>query len=291
MNPKSTRTRPAGSPRGHCNKKPNPTNFSNLRSQQYLNQADSENVSPNLSPAVGLHRTQQIPEQIFELSPDCCPRIAPAERISPHIILGADRPQPLKDAVSSALTPHGRAPDPHVFALSRPATGKALWSGETKCTPRSESPCQGTRRFHKLSQKVLPFGGQDVELECSIVTNSSVGEEDAPAKEKAMQAAATVRPRAKCEEGEITARGEERSQAGLMNALEGKSAVPSPTGAATTKTEFKVDLETMVNIEAAMWKMLEGLKMGTEVATHCREWWKLTAGDSFADTDVTLLVS
>ena len=56
--------------------------------------------------------------------------------------------------------------------------GKMLWeAGLTqKVTPKSESPHQESRKFHKLSQKVLPFAAVDTEIDCSITTNSTIGD-------------------------------------------------------------------------------------------------------------------
>ena len=66
MDFKYKKSKQEGNPKEHCNKKPNPTNFSNLRSQQYLNQTDVENVSPNI-----FSNTAEIPKQVFEVSRDC----------------------------------------------------------------------------------------------------------------------------------------------------------------------------------------------------------------------------
>ena len=69
--------------------------------------------------------------------------------------------------------------------LNESSRSKQETSVATKVTPKSESPGQGTRKFYKLSQKVLPFASLDTDLEGSIEING--GEQKSvdrgPAKE------------------------------------------------------------------------------------------------------------
>jgi len=63
--------RHAGSPRHHNNKKPNPTNFSNLRSQRYLNEPEQIDIESQIKSLFKKYTVSQIPDQIFELSSEC----------------------------------------------------------------------------------------------------------------------------------------------------------------------------------------------------------------------------
>lgn len=268
MNFKPKKHHKGSGSRTRFNKKPNPTNFSNLRSQRYLNQSEEENINPNYA------------EQIFELSPDCKDSkitssllreiTAKSTKATVHrpdcILLPLHQNH---NVVSAAVTP--------VCKLNTSKTtryeGKFLLQDKRSAQPPKnmyfvESPRPHPQRLEKLSPKMLPLVSNETDVECvtqiSVEDNSINSPEDVLDKLSSSNGQQELNPQAKSQSEKCR-----------------KSETPSD--------KYKIDLEKTINIEGTLWKILEGLRTGTDSVENCKIWWEMTSNNYFFGIDVFLL--
>jgi len=107
--------------------------------------------------------------------------------------------QPSKEPINtliSACTPLSTRPT-NPLNTAKPTSGKSLWGSKKqlnssttnitaassknfqKNTPQNDIPklAEVKQNDNKLSQKILPFTTMETELDCSIATNSTIGEQ------------------------------------------------------------------------------------------------------------------
>ncbi len=153
------------------NKTPNPTNFSNSRSQRYLNPPDAENHVPNQASAL-LEPIPRLPRRSHDSNPGGS--VDKGLRTSTKgkgMELRIEDPFGTKERVSTekSLMP----------LTSKPAQCKLQsWDSSSRKKSSAERVPFGTCRLEKLSPKELPAAGDADIINSSLVTIESCVETD-----------------------------------------------------------------------------------------------------------------
>jgi len=234
--------------------KPNPTNFSNLKSQHYLAiefHSIDKNVSNTKNP---FQSTSKIKNSNY---------ISERNHIDERVGTGRELfPQTTK-------TP---------MQLNKILNSKKMSLDIQNRTPQT-CPISKNSKIEKIPPKSID-NLEEGRIDSSDCTNQSIRESE--------NIQETDRPKINQEEIKLTNQNNHKKpkSSKVIKSNQHSNANKDSNKENKVKEKFKINLEDTLYAEDKLWSILEGLQTGEDVLTYCREWWALMKNEGISSVEV-----